>query len=475
MSQNVSTFCIDYYNFFHQRYRIVFVDNLIASELCNLFLTFALLYLYNQNIDTMKQITEWINQKLINWGATPELADTLDNLCILLLIIALALSVDYICRYIILGAFKRVAKKTTNQLDDLIIDRKIINKLMHIVPSIMIYTMLPLAYTSTESASTLIILQKICQLYIIAVSLNFINSLLNLGVELFHRNEKFKDKPLKGFVQVVQVILFSVGLILLISILINESPSTIFAGLGASAAILILVFKDTILGFVAGIQLSANDMLRVGDWISMPKFGADGTVIEITLNTVKVKNFDNTITTIPPYALISDSFQNWRGMSESPGRRIKRSINLDMNSVKFCTPEMLDKYRKISLLTSYIEETDQKLQTYNQTNQIDNTIMVNGRRQTNLGVFRAYLQCYLESLPEVSKELNCMVRHLQPTEKGIPMELYFFSSIKDWVSYETIQADVFDHILAVIPEFDLQIFQELSGRDIRVLAKTENK
>lgn len=423
----------------------------------------------------MKQITEWINQKLINWGTIPELADTLDNLAILLIIIALAVSADYICRYIILGAFKRLAKKTTNQLDDLIIDRKIINKVMHIVPSILIYSMLPLAYPSTESADTLVILQKICQIYIIAVSLNFINSLLNLGVEIYHMNDKFRDKPLKGFVQVIQVILFSVGLILLISILINQSPSTIFAGLGASAAILILVFKDTILGFVAGIQLSANDMLRVGDWISMPKFGADGNVMEITLNTVKVKNFDNTITTIPPYALVSDSFQNWRGMNESPGRRIKRSINLDMNSVKFCTPEMLDKYRRISLLTTYIEETEQKLQNYNQTNQIDNTIIVNGRRQTNLGVFRAYLQRYLESLPEVNKELTCMVRHLQPTEKGIPMELYFFSSIKDWVSYETIQADVFDHILAVIPEFDLQIFQELSGRDIRILVKTENK
>jgi miniconductance mechanosensitive channel len=374
-----------------------------------------------------------------------------------------------------LGAFKKFAKKTTNQLDDLIIEKKIINKGMHIIPSILIFTMLPLAYPSPADKEILVLLQKLCQIYIITVSLLFINSLLNLGVELFHRNDKFKDKPLKGFVQIVQVILFSVGIILLISILINESPSTIFTGIGASAAILMLVFKDTILGFVAGIQLSANDMLRVDDWISMPKYGADGTVIEITLNTVKVKNFDNTISTIPPYALISESFQNWRGMRESPGRRIKRSINLDMNSVKFCTPEMLEKYRKISLLAGYIDDTENKLQTYNQTNQIDNTILVNGRRQTNLGVFRAYLQRYLESLPEVNKEMICMVRHLQPTEKGIPMELYFFSSIKDWVIYETIQADVFDHVLAVIPEFDLQIFQELSGSDVRMFVKTENR
>ena len=423
----------------------------------------------------MEQITNWFNQKLLNFGTSVSVADYLDNFAVLLIIILLALAVDYICRYILLGAFKKFAKKTTNQLDDLIIEKKIINKGMHIIPSILIFTMLPLAYPSPADKEILVLLQKLCQIYIITVSLLFINSLLNLGVELFHRNDKFKDKPLKGFVQIVQVILFSVGIILLISILINESPSTIFTGIGASAAILMLVFKDTILGFVAGIQLSANDMLRVDDWISMPKYGADGTVIEITLNTVKVKNFDNTISTIPPYALISESFQNWRGMRESPGRRIKRSINLDMNSVKFCTPEMLEKYRKISLLAGYIDDTENKLQTYNQTNQIDNTILVNGRRQTNLGVFRAYLQRYLESLPEVNKEMICMVRHLQPTEKGIPMELYFFSSIKDWVIYETIQADVFDHVLAVIPEFDLQIFQELSGSDVRTFVKTENK
>ena len=423
----------------------------------------------------MEQITNWFNQKLLNFGTSVSVADYLDNFAVLLIIILLALAVDYICRYILLGAFKKFAKKTTNQLDDLIIEKKIINKGMHIIPSILIFTMLPLAYPSPADKEILVLLQKLCQIYIITVSLLFINSLLNLGVELFHRNDKFKDKPLKGFVQIVQVILFSVGIILLISILINESPSTIFTGIGASAAILMLVFKDTILGFVAGIQLSANDMLRVDDWISMPKYGADGTVIEITLNTVKVKNFDNTISTIPPYALISESFQNWRGMRESPGRRIKRSINLDMNSVKFCTPEMLEKYRKISLLAGYIDDTENKLQTYNQTNQIDNTILVNGRRQTNLGVFRAYLQRYLESLPEVNKEMICMVRHLQPTEKGIPMELYFFSSIKDWVIYETIQADVFDHVLAVIPEFDLQIFQELSGSDVRMFVKTVNR
>ena len=242
-------------------------------------------------------------------------------------------------------------------------------------------------------------------------------------------------------------------------------------GLGASAAILMLVFKDSIMGFVSGVQLSANDMLKVGDWIAMPKYGADGTVIEVTLNTVKVRNWDNTITTIPPYLLVSDSFQNWRGMRESGGRRVKRSINIDMNSVRFCTPEMLDKYRKIRLLKDYVEQTEAVIEEYNKKHHIDNSVLVNGRRQTNLGVFRAYLTAYLKSLPDVNKELTCMVRQLQSTDHGIPMELYFFCAIKDWVPYEGVQADVFDHVLAIIPEFDLQVFQSPSGRDFqRVLS-----
>lgn len=199
-----------------------------------------------------------------------------------------------------------------------------------------------------------------------------------------------------------------------------------------------LVFKDSIMGFVSGVQLSANDMLKVGDWIAMPKYGVDGTVIEVTLNTVKVRNWNNTITTIPPYLLVSDSFQNWRGMQESGGRRVKRSINIDMTSVGFCTPEMLEKYRKIQLLKDYVEHTEQVVEAYNRENGIDNSVLVNGRRQTNLGVFRAYLTAYTKSLPEVNRELTCMVRQLQPTDHGIPMELYFFCVQKAWVAYEGV-------------------------------------
>lgn len=408
---------------------------------------------------------------MADWGLIKDTHSYLDNIVILLLIIAVTMGVDYTCRYIVLDMFKRLAKRTRNTWDDLIIERRIIHKMMHIIPAVLVYILLPFAFSSEENPQILLLLQRFCLIYIIGVSLRFINASLNIIHEIYNRKETFKNKPLKGFIQIIQVTVFFIGFIFIISVLINKSPVSLFAGLGASAAILILVFKDTILGFVAGIQLSANDMLRAGDWITMEKYGANGTVIEVTLNAVKVRNFDNTITTIPPYALVTDAFQNWRGMSESAGRRIKRSIHIDMNSVGFCTPEMLEKFRQIALLRDYIDTKEEELHRYNEAHHLDGNIRVNGRRQTNLGVFRAYLLRYLQSLPEVNKQLTYMVRHLQPTDTGLPIELYFFSSVKEWVPYENLQADVFDHILAVIPEFGLSVFQNVSGSDLRALRK----
>lgn len=415
----------------------------------------------------MSELQEWINSYLIKWGLVSDSANMWDNLVVLMLLIALTVGIDYTCRYIFLGLFKRFARRTKNQWDDLIVERKIINKLMHLIPAILVYILLPLAIPKRELPELLAILRMICSVYIVAVMLRFINASLNLLLEIYNRKESMKNKPLKGFVQIIQVIVFFIGAIIIVSILIGKSPTTLFAGLGASAAILTLVFKDTILGFVAGIQLSANDMLRPGDWITMLKYGADGTVIEVTLNAVKVRNFDNTITTIPPYALVSDSFQNWRGMQDSGARRIKRSINIDMNSVRFCTDEMLDRFRKISLITDYVVSKEMELKQYNEAHHIDASIRVNGRRQTNIGVFRTYLVNYLKSHPNVSQTQTCMVRQLQPTEKGLPLELYFFASTTQWIPYEDIQSDVFDHIMAVVPEFGLQVFQGVTGSDLR--------
>lgn len=407
-----------------------------------------------------------IDDLLISLGVAPSLADKLDQFIAFALVLIIAFAADAICRCVLLRVVAHLIKRTKAVWDDLVFDRKVMVHLSRMVAPIIIYLFIPVAFAETSS-STLGFIQRICLIYILVSFLSFIHFFLKAIYIVYSEKEQFRDRPLKGMLQTVQVILWFVGAIVIVSILINKSPVILLAGLGTSAAILMLVFKDSIMGFVSGVQLSANDMLKVGDWIAMPKYGADGTVIEVTLNTVKVRNWDNTITTIPPYLLVSDSFQNWRGMHESGGRRVKRSINIDMTSVKFCTSEMLAKYRKIRLLKDYVEHTEQVIEEYNIENHIDNSILVNGRRQTNLGVFRAYLTVYLKNQPGVNQELTCMVRQLQPTDHGIPMELYFFSANKDWIPYEGVQADVFDHVLAIIPEFDLQVFQSPSGRDFQ--------
>lgn len=407
-----------------------------------------------------------IDKLLIDWGVSPQTADWMDQFIAFALVLVIAFAADMICRKILLKAIAQLVQKTKATWDDIMFDRNVMVHLSRMVAPVVIYLFIPIAFAQTDSV-TLSFIRRLCYIYIIFSFLLFVNSFLKAAYTVYSEKESMRDRPLKGLLQTLQVSLWSIGLIVVVAELLGKSPLSLLAGLGASAAVLMLVFKDSIMGFVSGVQLSANDMLKVGDWIAMPKYGADGTVIEVTLNTVKVRNWDNTITTIPPYLLVSDSFQNWRGMRESGGRRVKRSINIDMTSVRFCTPQMLEKYRKIDLLKDYIDQTEAEVRAYNEQNGIDNVVLVNGRRQTNLGVFRAYLTAYLKSLPVVNKDLNCMVRHLQPTDHGLPVELYFFSTIKDWIPYEGVQADVFDHVLAIIPEFDLRVFQSPSGADLR--------
>lgn len=414
-------------------------------------------------------VMQEVNHGLVFIGVDSVWAGKLDNFVVLLIIIGIALLSNVICRYIILRALAKLVKRTKATWDDIVFDHKVTVHISRMVAPILIYIAIPIAFPEHVDSNLLDLLRRLCLIYILAVFLRFISVFLAAVYHVYSEREQYKDKPLKGLLQTAQVMLFFIGIIIIISILIDRNPMVLLTGLGASAAILMLVFKDSIMGFVSGIQLSANNMLKVGDWIAMPKYGADGTVIEVTLNTVKVRNWDNTIVTIPPYLLVSDSFQNWEGMRQSGGRRVKRSINIDMSSVQFCTPDMLSKYRKIQLLKEYIDETEKVVKEYNKERHIDNSVLVNGRRQTNLGVFRAYLTNYLKSLPTINQELMCMVRQLQPTETGIPMELYFFSAAKDWVPYEGIQADVFDHVLAIIPEFGLRVFQNPSGEDFREL------
>lgn len=411
-------------------------------------------------------IVQQINEGLQALGFSQSLAAQLDQFIAFLGVLLVAYLADTVCRKILLKVVSRLVKQTKATWDDIVFDRKVMVHLSRMVAPILIYILLPLAFSDAESA-TLALILRFCLIFIIIMFLSFISALLTAVYTVYSEKEQFRDRPLKGLLQTVQVILYFVGGIIVVSILIDRSPGVLLTGLGASAAVLMLVFKDSIMGFVSGVQLSANNMLKVGDWITMPKYGADGDVIEVSLNTVKVRNFDKTITTIPPYLLVSDSFQNWRGMQESGGRRIKRSINIDMNSVRFCTPEMLAKYRKIQLLANYVEQTEQVIKEYNEEHHIDNSILVNGRRQTNLGVFCAYLNCYLKSHPGVNHNMTCMVRQLQPTDHGIPLELYFFSATTSWIPYEDLQSDVFDHLLAIISEFDLHVFQSPSGEDFR--------
>ena len=410
-------------------------------------------------------VDEWMYGVLRELGFSVETADVWDRWVVLGFIVAIAFVSDFVCRQLLLRVVKRIVARTKATWDDILFEDRVLRRLCHIVPPVLIYFLLPLAFPP-ESGMVAFVL-KLLLIYVIAVVLRFVNAFLKALHDVADQKEELQGKPLKGLMQTGQVIAFFVCIILIISILIDKSPARLLAGLGASAAILMLVFKDSIMGLVSGIQLTANDMLHVGDWISMSKYGVNGRVTEVTLNTVKVRNWDNTIVTVPPYLLISDSFQNWRPMQDSGGRRVMRSVNIDMNSVRFCTPEMLDRFRKIRLLKDYIDETERLIAESNEQAGVENDPEpVNGLHQTNLGVFRAYLERYLRSLAGINQEMMLMVRQLQPTEKGLPVELYFFSKVTEWTVYEKVQADVFDHVLAVIPEFGLRVFQNPAGIDV---------
>jgi miniconductance mechanosensitive channel len=401
-----------------------------------------------------------IYDMLIKWGVSPSLSTILDEIISVGLIILLAYLTNLFARVILYRIVVRFARLTPVKWDDALVDHKVLKHLVRIIPGIIVSLAAPLALRSDLAVE---IMQRIAQIFIVVTLLNAIAAASRAFTQVFSGMKKYANKPIKVVFQIITVLAYFVGGIVILSILINQSFVALFTAMGASMAILMLIFKDSILGFVAGWQLSLNDMLRPGDWITMPKYGADGDVEEISLYSVKVRNFDKTITTIPPYSLVSESFQNWRGMQESGGRRAKRSVLIDMSSIKFCTPEMIEKYKKIAYLREYIENTEKDIEKYNKENNTDNSVLVNGRRQTNIGVFRAYLNAYLNNHPMVNKDIITMVRQLQPTEKGIPIELYFFISDKNWVNYENIQSDIFDHVLAIVPQFDLRIFQYPSG------------
>ena len=397
-----------------------------------------------------KENTMNIKTELIEWLQNLGVAESHTMLTLhaaaILGIIVLILIVDKICRKLIIPTIRKITNKTQSEWDNYLLNDDVLKNLRRLLPPIIAYALLPAAIA--DDPQMLAFLLKLCAIYMTTVGIMLACSFISAIYAISSEHETMKNHSLKAFYQTLKLVAVCIGGIIIISTLINKDPFILLTGLGAGAAILMLIFQDSIKGLVAGIQLMANDMLRPGDWITVPKYDADGDVIEVTLTTVKVRNWDKTITTVPPYALVNDSFQNWRGMFDIGGRRVKRSINIDMQTVRFCTPEELEYFKKQPWMEGF-EET--------------------GHEEVNLYIFRHYMEYYLKHHPKVSQELIMTVRQLQPTAQGLPIELYFFSADTRWLKYEHLQAEVFDHVLAMLHTFDLKVFQNPTGEDIRTL------
>jgi len=380
-----------------------------------------------------------------------------------------AVIVHFIAKRILVAVIHRVAARTRTKWDDFLIKHKLFSRVAHLAPAAVIYFSNELYPGVWQTA-----VERFALCYMILVATLACVSFLNALVDIYSTMELAKKNPIKGFVGGAKLFVIMVGGIFLLATMLDRDPWGLVAGIGAVTAVLLLVFKDSILGLVASIQIIANDLVNIGDWIELPKYGADGDVIDISLTTIKVQNWDKTITTIPTYALIADSFKNWRGMSLAGGRRIKRSISIDMNSVEFLSDEMIHRFEKFELLDDYIRTRQKEVAEYNKQQNINTSEVINGRRLTNLGTFRAYLKEYLKRHQKLHQDMTLLVRHLAPTETGIPIEIYTFTTDIAWSNYEDIQADIFDHILSVIPEFDLRVYQNPTGRDISTAIASAN-
>lgn len=386
--------------------------------------------------------------------------------------ISVSVAAGFIAKQYAVPALSYVISKFSQRWEDAVLQQKFLRRLAYLVPALVIYALIPIALDGHQALISVI--RNGLLIYMVIIWMMVFDALLNTVEELYHTRRGAKKLPIKGFIQALKIGVYFLAAILVISILLNKTPVYLLSGLGALAAVMMLVFRDSILGFVAGIQLAANRMVAVGDWIEMPKYGADGDVLEVALTTVKVQNWDKTITTIPTYALISESFKNWRGMADANGRRIKRAIHIDISSIRFCDEDMLMRFSQIQYISNYIKEKEIALQTFNQTENTGNSSLVNGRRMTNIGTFRAYILFYLRNHPMINQEMTLLVRQLPSTQYGLPIEIYVFSKDKVWANYESIQADIFDHLLAAVPEFDLRIYQNPTGADFRMHNASQN-
>ncbi|NQU51488.1 MAG: mechanosensitive ion channel [Bacteroidetes bacterium] len=429
----------------------------------------------------MRTIYKFLLDYIRELGGMEFLAKPVVALVCILIIIFVAWLAHFLTRQIFLRIVSRIAKRTKTDWDDILVKNKVFSGLAHLAPAFILFftadfaSPVVLENLNMEEMKILsenyylslhIFLSGIAKIYFTIIIVFIANSILNSALEIYNTTSFAHHRPIKGYVQLVKILVFFMAGIMVISILLDKDPTYLLTGLGALAAVLILVFKDTILGFVASIQLSANKMVAIGDWIEMKSHRADGTVLDITLNTVKVQNWDKTISTIPTYALVSESFNNWKGMEESGGRRIKRAVSIDMGSIKFCDSAMLSRFEKFDLIRDYVLQKEKQLNEYNKGKNLLDEDYISGKHQTNVGIFRKYLEVYLRQHPMINLDMTFLVRQLDPSGKGLPIEIYVFSKDKEWANFESIQADIFDHIFAVVPEFELKIFQEPSGADI---------
>lgn len=389
------------------------------------------------------------------------------SISVLVILIGAALSY-YVVRAVLVRMLTKLIDKSKSNLDDVLIKHRVFNRIAYIVPAWLIYNFVPLVVADYQIAALVIV--KLTSIYLVLAIAMVVDALISSLVDIYRSVALSKRISIQSFAQVAKLVVYFVAAILVVSIVVGESPITLFAGLGAMTAVLMLVFRDPILGFVAGLQLSYNRMVSLGDWVDIPQHNASGDVMEIGLTTVKVRNFDNTITTVPTQHLVADSFKNWRGMQDSAGRRIKRSIVIDISSISFCNQERIARYSKIDYIQEYIERKTAELTKHNQEKVKNPELVANGRHITNIGTFRAYVLAYLQNHPNINQDLTVMVRQLAATDAGVPLEIYAFSAIKEWAKYESIQADIFDHLFAVAAEFDLRVFQKPSGTDFQKLA-----
>lgn len=412
-------------------------------------------------------IYQWTYDTLIRWGVPVAQVDIV-NLFVLLALLAVILSVVYYAlRRFLVNSLALLAKRSKTKFDDHLVRNRAMAQLARLVPLLVSIQFIPVVFSAFPD--WIVPVRKFFDIVLVIVWVLLFRAVFRSIRDYLRTKKGFEDKPLDSYLQVINIFMFFIAGVIIFSMLTGQSPWAFLGALGAASAILMLIFKDTILGFVASIQVSTNDMIRVGDWIEMPKYGADGDVVEINLNTVKIQNWDKTITTVPTYYLITDSFKNWRGMQDSGGRRIKRSINIKMSSARYLTPAEISELKKIQLLAPYIGERQAEIDRYNEETHADRSMLVNGRNLTNVGLFRRYVNEYTRNHPQIRKDMTLLVRQLQPTEHGLPIELYMFTSDTRWAIYEDIMSDIFDHLLAAIKYFRLEVFEAPASDDVRSL------